>query len=316
MSLKQWPNNGVNLMRVIYWANHSQRLPSNDDEGSIAHALRMLGHEVICVNENVNPSRYRGDFLLFHHCPKFSYMDSVSIPRVFWSFDRFNIGDPVLAHRTQARMDWGSKVLKRCVAGFCTDGDYVRLHNELKDTDCLLYDLKQGADERIVGHQLPTKPHTSSKKDIDILFVGTRGHGTLREEFVDMMARQYKDRFVHVPKNVYRQDLKYLVGRSRIVVAPDFPVSDHYWSNRVYLMLGFGAFLLHPYCEDLSAQYVHGNEIIYYHDRDDLHDKIEHYLTDHQSRQVISDNGLLRTKKFHTYYHRCEVLMNHMKDLL
>jgi hypothetical protein len=294
-------------MRILYWARHNQRLTSNDDEGAITHGLQALGHVVECIPENDTPQRKGSwDFLLFHHSRNLQALRRTSIPKVFWCFDRFDIGDPTLAARTRTRLEWGKQAVALAAIGFCTDGDYVRLPEHVGR----LVDLKQGADGRVLGRLLGVE------KDIDILFVGTQGHGTIREEFVDMMIARYGSRFVHVAKGVYREDLKHLVARAKIVVAPDFPVSHHYWSNRVYMMLGFGAFLLHPYCHDLAKQYDHGSHLMFYHNREDLHEQIDTFLTMDSQRSVIGRWAVTHTAAHHTYRDRCAVLLDHVANIL
>ncbi len=74
-----------------------------------------------------------------------------------------------------------------------------------------------------------------------------------RESFIQEMRHRWGSRFHHVERGVHGAQLAELIARARVVVAPDSPVTDRYWSNRVYNALGLGAFLMHPSCFELSA---------------------------------------------------------------
>jgi hypothetical protein len=80
-------------------------------------------------------------------------------------------------------------------------------------------------------------------------------------------------------------------------------------SNRVYNALGFGAFLLHPYCTGLASTYIGGLDLLYYEDRRDLHNLIAEYMDRPEKREEIAINGLSVTIHSHLYRHRCEELM-------
>jgi spore maturation protein CgeB len=123
------------------------------------------------------------------------------------------------------------------------------------------------------------------------------------------MKASYGNRFRHVPNSLHQRELAEEISKCRIVVAPDSPVTDRYWSNRVYLMLGFGAFLLHPYCTDLAKEYVEGKELVFYRDRSDLHDKVAYFLAHPEERLAIAQAGYERTLRDHTYTKRCERLI-------
>lgn len=286
-------------MRILYVARHNQA-NSTDDEGAIAHALRELGHEIECVQERFNIDvTSRCDFCLFHHWHDTSAMSTLrllGVPLVFWNFDLVEWPDPTLEARNAARRKWMQEVTKLVDVGFCTDGDWVA-----KDTTGKLHWLPQGADERILGQHI-------NPKTIDVLFTGiSYGGGKDREEFVHEIKQQYK--VMHVMKGTYRESLREYVGRSRIVIAPDSPVTDRYWSNRVWNACGFGAFMIHPRCTNLSSMYEDGKEIVYYDSREHMHQLIKWWLEDDKSRGIIAKAALERTKTDHTYRHRCQRML-------
>lgn len=301
-------------MRFLYVANHGQP-GTADDEGAIAHALRGLGHEVDPLRQERGRVAYRAaagaDVVLFH---KWDDADSLAYlggktRRVFWYFDLVTFPDPLLEGRNKARLEWMARVLPHADLGFCTDGDWAA-----RDATGKLVWLPQGADERVAGRGT-YRPELAC----DVLFVGTRRGGTLRQSFVDEMKSAYGERFRHVEKNLYGRQLADQVASAKVVVAPDGPVTHAYWSNRVYVTLGYGGFLLHPWCVRLAGQYEDRQEVVFYRSRSHLQDLICAYLTTYDGpklRREVSEAGLARTLKEHTYRRRCEEMVRVIKERL
>jgi hypothetical protein len=198
-------------------------------------------------------------------------------------------------------------VLPYVSLGFCTDGDWVDTGGSPK-----LIWLPQGADGRITGPGRCDRCALcgSDFKEVDVLFTGNGTAGAARRTFVEEMTARWGPRFRHVPSGLYRERLRDAVAGARIVVAPDYPVSDRYWSNRVYTALGFGAFLLHRSSEGLEEQYPHGRGLVYYDTRDELHGLIEKYLDFPGTRAAVAEEGLRETLRNHLYLDRCRSLIN------
>jgi Glycosyl transferases group 1 len=295
-------------VRIVYIARHDQRR-SNDDEGAIAHALGRLGHDVVKLGEQPARGRYgwpEADLYLFHHWSDHDAIAQLPGPKVFWYFDLVDWPqDKTLERRNKSRRDWMARMIPLVDWGFCTDGDWVA-----NDSSGKLSWLPQGADGRIAGSLGIGKPSSP------ITFFGIRGGGGMaRESWVDELHLRWSGRFRHVPFGVHGQALKEEISRSSIVLAPDSPVTNRYWSNRVWLMLGFGAFLIHPYSRGLEYYYKDDNEIIYYATRDQMSGLIEYWLSPEQDdmRRRIAEAGLKRTLAENLYQHRCEAMLAELK---
>ena len=291
-------------MNILYVARHTCGL--NDDEGAIRYGLEKLGHTVIVCDESNGPGAHTidADFCLFHSWSKLSDIAAVKIPKVFWYFDLVDYSiDIKLGHRNTQRANWIKQVTSVSDLGFCTDGDWVK-----QDRTGKLRHLMQGADERVVGMWKEQLPPVK-----DLLFTGTRTGGKGRQNFVDFMRNTYPNSFHHVEKGVYQEKLSKLIKQSKIVLAPDHPVTNLYWSNRVYTTLGFGGFLLHPYCRLLTHHYTHGQEIVFYKSMEELQELISHYLDHPEERLRIQEAALERTKNNHTYTHRCQTLVEEVQ---
>ena len=298
-------------LSVVYIAKHSQA-NTNDDEGAIVHAFTELGHTVNSIREVVGQKAYKlpGDFALFHHWTDFAAVAKLSMPKVFWYFDLVDYPDSALRPRCDQRIAWMRKMLPLVNLGFCTDGDFAKTSEKLVN-------LRQGADSRYTGAGTLGRCGLCHNpwKGTPLLFTGiSRGGGQGRMSFVEEMKSTYGDDFLHVEKNIHGRKLADLIAGSSIVVAPDHPATNLYWSNRVYLSLGFGAFMLHPYCEGLAKHYEHGKEIVFYRSRQEMHDQIKYYLGEPDERKHIAANGLARTMAEHTYRHRVAELVSVVKE--
>lgn len=296
-------------MKILYIARHEQQ-NSNDDEGAIFHALTQLGHQVERCRESHGGKARRMDcdFLLFHHWQDYAAIEKFTIPKVAWTFDLIDWpSDPTLAHRCMQRRKWMRELLPRIDLCFMSDGDWVA-----KDTSGKCHWLTQGADGRIAQRYGDITEKTLPK--IPLLFTGIgRGGGMVRESFVAEMQARYGSLFAHVPQGYYREKLGHMIAGAKIVVAPDGPVSNHYWSNRVYTSLGFGACLLHPYCAGLAEHYKF-HELMMYRNRSELHSFIEELLENKAWRTSLGNAGLQRTLTEHLYLHRCERLVKIVKE--
>ena len=302
-------------MRVLYIAKHGQ-VPSNDDEGAIQYAFEQLGHEVTAIREvkAKNALGYckgtKHDLVLFHHWDDQATLHTLrklDIPLVFWYFDLVDQRDPSVEGRSERRKGWMERTVPEVDLGFCTDGDWVFRWNHWgpEGHRDKLVRLNQGADVRVAGKGLA--PINSLV--IPLLFTGTHRGGAKRESFVSEMIETYGSMFRWVERGTYARKLADLIAQSHIVLAPDSPVTNMYWSNRVYNTLAFGGFLLHPLAHCLLEQYQDGKELVYYRSREDLHEKIRYYLGNPEARLRVSQAAVVRTVREHTYTNRVAELI-------
>lgn len=293
-------------MRILYVAKHGSG--GNDDEGAIDYALGQLGHEVVRIQECYPLPRLvnRYDFCLFHKWSDMTAMRVVKsvMPCVFWYFDLVDWPlDATLSSRCEARKRWMTEVTPLVDLGFITDGDWVE-----RDRSGKLVVLRQGADERVVGFG------REQERDVDILFVGgVKGCGVQRQTFVDQLSTRYGPKLTIVQQGVYREELRDLVARSKVVVCPDSPVTKNYWSNRLYVMMGFGACLLHP---SVDISFMDRCGMGEYGDRGKLFSLVDHLLGQPELCQIMRQEALATAKAKHLYRHRCEELIRVVKERL
>lgn len=305
-------------MRILFIAKHGEH--DNADENAITFALQQLGHTVICIPEYNSDKVFHkiagcnADVCLFLKWENYSEVKKISevMPVVFWYFDLVHSDDPTLQKRMEFRRSWFNYMLESCTLGFCTDGDWVK-----KDKTGKLRILHQGIDERFQGFGTPSLPGVSPK----IIFTGTRHHGQKRYEHIEHLEKRYGDKFQVIGdggpnRRIHKRQLADLFASVRIVVSPDGPCSDLYWSNRVYNTLGLGGFLLHPYCSGLVEQYKEQELYMYMH-RDHLDESIDYFMSCNYSRILeYRELGYQRTIAEHTYRDRCEKLVSIIKEVL
>lgn len=306
-------------MKILYVAKHGSG--DNDDEGAIEFALKKLGHEVRCVNENrkgrviINhQNTHKCDFLLFHKWNDFGALQKTLIPKVFWYFDLVDIDDPSpnVRARCRNRIQWMDNVLPVVDLGFCTDGDWVN-----QDTTGKLVRLTQGADERVMG-MAPAKEMWKC----DVLFTGLDAGSGNREKHIAKVREKYGTGFRQIPKpgtrrRYHGRQLAAAIASAKVVLAPIAPTTDHYWSNRVYNTLGFGGLLVHPHCETLLNHFTPEKELLTYRTEEESLEVIDRCLMMHpETVSEIKHAALDRVRKEHLYRHRCEVLVNTVKERL
>ncbi len=300
-------------MKILFLAKHGSG--DNDDEGAIAHALTALGHDVVCVHEmrrhrTVELSTVNADLCLFLKTPVVSEVAETAkrMPCVFWFFDLVTSNDPTLMARSRTRVQWMIDILPYVLVGFCTDGDWV----ENTGHRGKLVWLMQGMDERVAGFGV-RKPEPYPP----ILFAGMVNHGQSRAQHIAELQARYGDKFGILggggPRGrIHGRALADVFASTKIVIAPDGPQSDRYWSNRIYNTLGLGGFLLHPYTKGLYDQYEH--YLVMYETRDHLHWLIQQYLKEDEQREKMRLFGFNHTMAANTYRHRCEELIRVVKE--
>ncbi len=293
-------------MRVAYIAKHGSG--GNDDEGAVAHALRSLGHDVFCFSEQKGVSARAGDYdlALFHKWDDWRTIATLRdrTKTVFWWFDL--VEDPWFQRRSDERREWMLKAMSRVTLGFMSDGDWVQ-------KNCGKYPvvkLSQGADERVLGRWMGD----DADKLGDFLYVGNVSGP--RGGFVERLRARLGDRLTVVRAGVYGRDMAELVHRHTFVIAPPTVVTDRYWSNRVYVMAGFGATILHPYSSMLEREYHRGEHIVYYKDEAELLQLVDLFSSYEVSEDVAATGkrALARTCEAFTYRHRVQELLRKVAE--
>lgn len=276
-------------MKIAYVANHGNR-NSDDSEGHILHSLRKLGHEVTCVAQTSSPSGVDGhDLVLFHHWYNvhWGYLERLKVPKVCWYFDKVWNG----------REKWVRELAAQGVRIFMTDGTWAK-SSGLANVSV----LRQG-----IGDRDPRPGQTDRHRwPQDVVFTGST-YGE-RESWVRGLKDRYKGRFGAIT-GVHNRELYDLCATVPIVAAPPHPSDDGYWSNRLYLVLGSGGFLVHPRLADLAIEYQDQVHFVGYSSDAEMFERIDYYLAHPEERRRIAAAGFKRTHELFTFTHRCRELL-------
>lgn len=147
----------------------------------------------------------------------------------------------------------------------------------------------------------------------DVAFVGNIHVHPWRTRMVRWLKRTYgRRRFIH-HTNTRGIALNRALAEARVIVGDSYP-SPHYWSNRIYEIVGRGGFLLHPYTDGLAEEFRDGTHYVgFKRDFNDLRAKIEYYLRNDQEREAIRSEGWGRVGRHYTYRQRVESLIRRVR---
>lgn len=86
-----------------------------------------------------------------------------------------------------------------------------------------------------------------------------------------------------------------------------------YWSDRNYLSLGCGAFVLTAHVPFIERSFSIGRHLVTYQTIDDLKKHVEYYLPREGERKLIALEGYRYVHQHHTYDKRIEVFNQHLR---
>lgn len=288
------------MKKIIYFANHSN-IGSDNSEKHIRYALEKLGHKVFCIDENnytkqeVVEASKDAQLFLFHKAGisdgmKFmrfvEILGSIVCPKVCWYWDKV----------------WGDReavvenLLPYIDKLFLSDETWMRRHNYENVSV-----LRQG-----IGTEDNSPGIFKKELETEIAFVGQL-YGD-RADFLEKLTARYGDK-VRVFGNIFNRDLYDLMASTKIVVAPDSPSDDFYWSSRIYMILGSGGFLLHPKCDGLKKELKDKKHYVSYSSFDDLCEQIDYYLENNKKRVSIQKAGFDYVVKNLNYETRCQTML-------
>lgn len=83
---------------------------------------------------------------------------------------------------------------------------------------------------------------------------------------------------------------------------------SRYSSDRMFRILGSGAFCLTHHFPEIEADFKVGEDVVVWHDINDLVDKIKYYLNNDKDRERIALNGCFNARTKFTWHHFAENL--------
>jgi len=287
----------MNKLKIIYLGNFNNP-NSNFVEEDIKNAFEQLGHEVIAIPEKdiATLPKHKGDILLFHKAGVGKYisldqwismLNHITYKKVMWYFDPINL--------IQGREQFIETMADYIEHGFLVDDTWRRRH-KFKN----FYSLKEGIGTIYQGK-------IRKEFEYDVAFVGN-AYG-YREDFIKFLSNEYGNKF-RAFNNVFRQDLADLSVSAKVMVAPDYPSNEFYWSSRFYLTLGLGGFLVHPDLYGLKEEFEEGRHFAGYKGPKELTATISYYLQNEKARKAIQAEGHKKCLEMATFKHRIEEMLN------
>jgi len=233
-----------------------------------------------------------------------SFRDRYKGKIIFWTFDYMR--DPSNAWY------WPLAPL----ADICFQTDGLDHDGWYEDNKVNRVELHQGIAPQ---HDLPRDitEEDLTKWDYDVVFMGslyTPRRKKLHKALEDLGVK-YKH-FGSPEPELWGADFAKACYFSKIVIGDNY-INDipGYWSDRNYLSMGCGAFLITAHVPFIERSFALGRHLVTYQAIDDLKKHIEYYLPREGERRLIALEGYRHVHQYHTYDKRIEVFNHHLRRL-
>ena len=211
-------------------------------------------------------------------------LENITCKKVLWFFDKI----------AGSKMKIITTLLPSIDYLFVADGTWrKRFENEK------LFVLHPAASEKVYNGKF--------KKDLecDIAILGSL-YGDRFKQF-EFLKAKFGDHFNYYDDK-FNEDYADVCKSSKMIIVPQFPFDDFYWSERIYKTLANGGVCIHPRTYGLTEQgFVDGKHFIDYYTEQDLYVTLT-MLFDKKSdklRKEIAAQGK-EFVKGHTYTNRIE----------
>ena len=191
--------------------------------------------------------------------------------------------------------------------------DYVFINNKSQHTELKLLGVKNPvfsmeACDRDEHRRISTRRR---KWVSDVAFIGKPAEGN-RIELLRAVDKHFDLKIWGGPweeygltchkKRVYPKENGKICYASKIILGCDQSNEmDSYFSNRTWITMGFGGFLLTNYVPGLEKILTKGKHLEWYHNIEECLDLIEYYLQNESERQQIAQVGHKYVHAHHTW---------------
>ena len=304
---------------------------SYSSENHHAKSLESLGHTVCKLQERTIKDSFvleqamKSDLFIWVHTHNWATPGRLGMAHVLEELKKANI--PTMTYHLDL---WFGLERQKDLE----EDDFYKTIGHFFATDKLMTDWFN-ENTNVKGHFLPAgvydkecyihEDYNKDKFDYDVIFVGSKRYHhehKYRAELIDFLRRIYGKRFLHVGGDgdtgtVRGNDLNRIYAKSRIAVGDSLNIDfnyPYYTSDRLFESTGRGGFTIYPRIKGLEEYFVDGEEIIFYEhgNLEDLKSKIDKYLDDNSTRELIRLNGHERTKQEHTYIHRWATIIKEL----
>jgi hypothetical protein len=299
-------------MEKIIYLGHKDRKYKEIEDGVI-DSLKLMGYKVILFDDQeYKPEEvieackgakmflfHKGGFLTKSETEMYASIDKliytlskIDCKKVLWFVDKVWMEREIFIDRIINYVDYS----------FFTDETFLRRHKIFN-----AYSLKQGCQiKRFKGKKNPAF-------ECDVAFIGSI-YGE-RQMFVKALGSLLGDKF-RTYNEIRDQDFADLCKSAKIIISPNYPMDDFYWSNRIYEVLGNGGFMFHPNFAGLKDEGIkEGEHYIGYTNWLDVEDKLEYLLSKKADKLIksITKQGQKEVVINHTYLQRCRKILEIVK---
>jgi hypothetical protein len=304
---------------------------SYSSENHHAKSLESLGHTVCKLQERTIKDSFvlqqamNSDLFIWVHTHNWATPGRLGMAHVLEELKKANI--PTMTYHLDL---WFGLERQKDLE----EDDFYKTIGHFFATDKLMTDWFN-ENTNVKGHFLPAgvydkecyihEDYNKDEFDYDVIFVGSKRYHhehKYRAELIDFLRRIYGKRFLHVGGDgdtgtVRGNDLNRIYAKSRIAVGDSLNIDfnyPYYTSDRLFESTGRGGFTIYPRIKGLEEYFIDGEEIVFYEhgNLEDLKSKIDQYLDDNSTRELIRLNGHERTKQEHTYIHRWATIMKEL----
>ena len=304
---------------------------SYSSENHHAKSLESLGHTVCKLQERTIKDSFvlqqamNSDLFIWVHTHNWATPGRLGMAHVLEELKKANI--PTMTYHLDL---WFGLERQKDLE----EDDFYKTIGHFFATDKLMTDWFN-ENTNVKGHFLPAgvydkecyihEDYNKDEFDYDVIFVGSKRYHhehKYRAELIDFLRRIYGKRFLHVGGDgdtgtVRGNDLNRIYAKSKIAVGDSLNIDfnyPYYTSDRLFESTGRGGFTIYPRIKGLEEYFIDGEEIVFYEhgNLEDLKSKIDKYLDDNSTRELIRLNGHERTKQEHTYIHRWATIMKEL----
>ena len=304
---------------------------SYSSENHHAKSLESLGHTVCKLQERTIKDSFvlqeamNSDLFIWVHTHGWVTPGSLGMGLVLEELKKVNI--PTMTYHLDL---WFGLERQKDLE----EDDFYKTIGHFFATDKLMTDWFN-ENTNVKGHFLPAgvydkecyihEDYNKDEFEYDVIFVGSKRYHhehKYRAELIDFLRRIYGKRFLHVGGDgdtgtVRGNDLNRIYAKSKIAVGDSLNIDfnyPYYTSDRLFESTGRGGFTIYPRIKGLEEYFVDGEEIVFYEhgNLEDLKSKIDQYLDDNSTRELIRLNGHERTKQEHTYIHRWATIIKEL----
>ncbi len=147
------------------------------------------------------------------------------------------------------------------------------------------------------------------EKKFDVAFVGTEGKKNLRGELLKMLACRYRNSFIGKAESALLSNIY-----SSAKIGFNYSINNDI-NMRIFEILSCGGLLITNFIKENGFEelFSDGENVVVYHNPDELFKKIDYYLAHHQERKRISDEGYKLAINHYTYLHRFKEMLSYIQ---